>query len=256
MIPAVIPLQMADRVIALTSSCMHLATDELAERVVDEAGQGRLRKNHEGASVLAEPDTFISYFTIPNHLLIDLWAVDIPKLVGQTASGQRSGDVANWTNQDTLPTLLSAAYSEFAQVSQVVFHVSDGTRMGNGAFNVDLGAILAEQATIGELPSDTLIAVLNIDDQSLFVDIVSKPELNGSGNAGQAGVSPESLGLEIKPSEAIIWADRKINIIERSCSQTVSSQTVSSQTGSSQAACAKLLIRGPCSGTIERSAKA
>lgn len=240
MTPAVIPLQMADRVIGLTSSCMHLATDELASRVFDKTGQGRLRENHEIPDGLCEPETLISYFTIPNHLLIDLWSIKIPKLIGQTVSGQGPGEDEKWTNQDTLPALLNAAHSEFAQVSKVLFHVSDVSKMDNVGSSVDLEAVLAGHANIDECQSDNLIAVLNIDDQSLFVDIVSKPEMKDPGNERQAEASANSLCLEIKPSEAIVWTCRKIQILERN-----------PQTG-----CAKLLIRGCASGTVERSAKA
>lgn len=241
MTPAVIPLHIADLVVGLSSSCMHLATDELAGRVIDKTGQGRLRENYESPDGLTEPDALISYFTIPNHLLIDLWSIKIPKLVGQTVSEQGPGEDEIWTNQDTLPALLKAAHSEFAQVSKIVFHMSEASGMENAGSGLDLEAVLAGQANIDECQSETLIAVLNIDDQSLFVDIVCKPEMNDSGNDGQAEVSAGALCLEVKPSEAIVWANRKVRILERSRAQT---------------GCAKLLIRGSASGTVERSAKA
>ena len=241
MIPTLISLQVADQVVGLTSSCMHLATDDLAGRVIDKTGQGRLRENYESPDGLTEPDALISYFTIPNHLLIDLWSIKIPKLVGQTVSEQGPGEDEIWTNQDTLPALLKAVHSEFAQVSKIVFHMSDASGMDNAGSGIDLEAVLAGQANTDECQSDTSIAVLNIDDQSLFVDIVSRPKMNGSGNDGQAEVSADALCLEVKPSEAIVWASQKMRILERSRAKT---------------GCAKLLIRGSASGTVERSAKA
>lgn len=238
MTPTMISLQVADQIVGLTSSCMHLATDELAGRVIDETGQGRLRENHESLDDLTEPDALIWYFTIPNHLLLDLWAIEIPKLVGHAVSGQGPDEDEKWTNQDTLPALLNAAHSEFSQVSKVIFHVSDASGMDNAGSGIDLEAVLAGQANIDEGHSDKLTALLNIDDESLFVDIVSKTE---PGNDRQAEALAQALCLEIKPSEAIVWASRKIRILERSRAQT---------------GCAKLLIRASASGTVERSAKA
>jgi hypothetical protein len=193
--------------IRLESTSMHLASRDLGSLIV----RGATRESRTGDELRAPSGTPIAtlkFFTIPAHVLEDLWVTEIPRVVGSppAIAGTASGGSSSI---ETMLYLIETADREFVGPMQVTFHVRP---------TPSAPAIDDVCADVWKDPGGSLArrcAWLNLDAEPQIARVV--PRSRGAGGGQDADLVV--LDLKIPEGEGILWNPMELRVGETSGDQ-------------------------------------
>jgi len=201
-----------DGTLVLVSSPLHLHEGDIADRIVDE-GAALISPNERGtANAFASPPR-LTYFTIPQHLLENLWASELPKLTGNTACAHDSDGDDQRSALEVLSMMIVAADETIEQVRGAVLHFSAAEDTAQEPVERDLNRIVSALQGNAAVEVTGMIACLNIDDsaRTLELDAAGRPT---AAAAGAAERPTGTIRAEVAPAEAVIWDVSRLRVLE------------------------------------------
>jgi len=191
----------------LTGSPLYLEDEPLTRRVKLEDGASFASEDDSGS---AQSFPEVHFFSIPNHLMEQLWLEEIPKLTGVTeAPPDSERHDSEWRGLDILTILLETIDSCFGKPVEAIFQSAPQKPDAPGDDKRDICDHAVQSAGHATEPGIWRFgAWLNLDDHSHYARVrMCEPENND-------GWTAEAIKLEIGREEGILWQRDRLQLMD------------------------------------------
>jgi hypothetical protein len=200
--------------IRIVNSPLCLGTLAPADRVIGGASPGQVTSPR--AAKAARPDTAappkVIFFTVPGHLLEELWLGEIPRIMQQQTEAAPSPAPAERPSLSTLAFLLHAIDPAFSAPIRVMLQVCPASVHAETRASAFLASAALLECNDGALEQPQLRAWLNLDEaaQEAQVAPCALPSLDLT--------APERavLRLQIGAGEGMLWDARELRVADAS----------------------------------------